>query len=127
MAEKGNTPSVQAAIVSDTLKWRMKRKFVDFLKSKRDGDGQDKNGKKPRYEVHIDVGNQSELMDNFEEAATDHEEVIDTVRHGIDLVLVSDGNKPEKIQLTTDDFVHNSDNDYSEDDSDPICNMKVKV
>ena len=125
MAEKGNTPSVQAAKKRGTSKWSMKRKFVDFLKSKRDGDGQDKNGKKPRYEVHIDVGNQSELMDNFEIAVTDHKEVIDAVMHGIDLVLVSDGNKTEKIQLTTDDFVHNSDNDYSSDDLFPIINMKV--
>ena len=97
------------------------------MNSKRDGDGQDTNGKKPRYKVHIDVRNQSEsgLMDNFEEAVRNHEVVIDAVRHGIDLVLVSDGNKPEKIHLTTDDFVHNSDNDYSEDDSVPICKMRV--
>ena len=90
---------------------------MDCLKSPRQHDlEQDDNCATKPFQITIDVTNTDTLADQFKKAKTDHKNVFSALFQGVELLLVSgNGNGPQTIQLTTDDFVHNSDNDYSKE------------
>ena len=118
-------PSLQAAIQSVKLEQaeiqsvKLKRDFLNCLKSPRQHDlEQDDNCATKPFQITIDVTDTDTLANQFKKAKTDHKNVFSALFQGVELLLVTNGNETQKIQLTTDDFKHNSDNDdYSDEDS----------